>query len=356
MPRKKNKRHNTSIAPISAVGVEVPTVKEKKKEVEPELPNLDPYNKDIYFKIYFPDLFADILLLVFSFFISHELFSERGLFVRLQPWHISAMYSIVTLTVPWYLGYLYVHNKSYYEKGIMKLLLWLFCIMVVMILINLIRLVFKMEGIMDPEFMNNPTGFTAVFSMFLLVIGPMMSIGGGMAADDEKDEIKNGPTKFDPSNASVTGVFAILIIAIAAMIYIIGQFGEGAGGWVVIVGFLGGPLVAVIVYGIFLKLIMLLDGLGIYQYLKLFATNSFPFFIIAVLVFWSGVAVHFMMEDFANSAGRLSRGGMLFALCVSGLIPFRIFMMFNAPLRLINIIIGICTVAYFIIQMMMLTI
>lgn len=294
---------------------------------------------------------ADLLLIIFSFFTSEELFSLNGLFYQVKPWHVLAMYSIVTLTIPWYLGYIFARNKPYYSKIFMKITLWLFIVMVLMILVNLMRLVFQLDAI-EEQFKNDINGFMAAFALFLLIIGPMMCISGAVTGQEELEEIINPGKKKTFEKNNVMTVFIILIISIAVMLYIFGVFPKDYGILAVFCGFFGGPLVAIVTYGLFLGLIKLLNNIGIYPYLKMIAQNSFPFFIIAVLVFWSGMAIYFMQRDFGNGYGQLSMGGMLFSVFVSGLIPFRILMMFNAPLRVTNIVIGILSLAYFLFQMM----
>lgn len=331
--------------------------KEIKKEepasipVATELPRLLYYNRQFFYTVNFPELFADLLLIVFSFFVSHELFSASGVFQSLQSWQISAMYCIVVLTLPWYLGYIYVRNAAHYAKGVMKIFLWTFILMVLMILIYLIRLVVNgnLEESVD---LSGPDEFTAAFSMFLLVLGPMMCMGGAASAKNSFSPEGSKSGKFDPNNMMATGALFMIVGAIAFMIYFTGLFPPDSGGWVAVVAYLGGPFASVIVFGIFLGFLHLLDRIGIYKYFAIIAQNSFPFFITAVLVFWSGIAIHFMKTDFTNPEGGLSMAGMLFSVCVSGLIPFRIIMMFNAPLRIVNIVIGIFTLTYFLWQMM----
>ena len=99
----------------------------------------------------------------------------------------------------------------------------------------------------------------------------------------------------------------------------------------------------------------LLDKIGLYKYLVIIAKTTFPFFIISVLVFWSGVIIHFMKTDFTNTDGNLSAGAIIFSVCVSGLIPYRIIGMLNPPWRLSNIIIGLLSMTWFFYKMAELT-
>ena len=135
------------------------------------------------------------------------------------------------------------------------------------------------------------------------------------------------------------------------MLLFISIFQDSSSGWGTILAFVVAPLSACIVYGLFIGILSLLNKFGLYKYFKFIAINLFPFFIIVVLVFWSGVALHFMQNDFADANGKLSLSGMLFSVCISGLVPYRLVMLFNAPLRLSNIFFGTITLIYFFWQM-----
>lgn len=331
-------------------------VNNKNTDTKKEHPYLPPYNKNFFYKLYFPDLIADILLIVFGVFTSNELFSDTGIFYQIESWQTLILYSAVTIIIPWYMGYIYVRNQAFYPKLFMKITLWVFILMMLMILVNLVRMVIEMDDIED-KFMQGPDGFMAVFAMFLLVMGPMCSIGGAARADEELTSEPGTLKGYDAERTATTGAFTIMLLAIAIMIYIIGLFPADSTGFLaVLCGFFGGPLGAILVFGLYMGLLKLLDKIGIYKYLKLITQHSAPFLIVAVLVFWSGVAIHFMQHDFGDGSGKISLGGMLFSVFVSGLIPFRIVMMFNAPLRLINIIIGILSLSYFFVQLILLTV
>ena len=332
--------------------------KEPNKDVgeEPEkdaLPNLPAFDPIYFYKFYLPDFLADLTLIIFSFFVSDTLFSKGGIFIHLQTWQIASMYCIVVLTIPWYLGYLYVKNSIFYNKGVMKLFQWIFILMTLMILIQLMRIVFSQD--LSDNFLSGKDGFTAAFAVFLIVLGPMMCIGGSMQATDEFTSKKPESQKFDPDKfMSGSAALLIVVLAIGFMIYIIGLFPPNSSFWVVMLGYLGGPVLAVIVFGLFVAFLKLLDNIGIYKYLKVLAVNTFPFFIISVLVFWSGIAIYFMQGDFGNAQG-IPRGAMLLTVIFSGLVPFRVIMLFNAPLRLSNIIMGVSSLSYFFWQMLQIT-
>jgi hypothetical protein len=317
------------------------------RDAEFTLPSLPAYSREYFFSIDLPELFADILLVVFAFLISDELFSGTGIFLQLENWQVAAMYGVVVLMLPWYLGFVYVRNSAFYGKKTMRVFLWTFILMTLMILVALIRLVISTDWA--------PTGgaedeaeFTGAFSVFLLVLGPMMCFGGANAAYQSFSSEGDDAKKFRPDRFATSGALLVIVLAVAFMIYFIGESGDSA--WAVIGAFIGGPLAAVIVYGLFLGLLSMLDNWGLYRRLSVLAQNLFPFLVTAVLVFWAGVAIHFMRSDFQAPQG-LSTAEMLFSITVSGLVPFRIVMLFNAPLRIVNIVIGLISLAFFMGQM-----
>ena len=197
----------------------------------PELATKKAFDRALFYRFSFRETLVDVLFVVFSFFVSDEFFEESIIFNELKSWQVVAMYGVVVLTLPYYMGYLYERNKSYFSKAVMKIYLWAFILMTLMILINLVRLVFKIMGNAD-NFLHDANGFTAAFSMFLLVLGPMMCIGGALTAQNEIGLSGDKQFKFDSDRFASSGVFLLITLAVALMIYFIGLFPEGSGGWV----------------------------------------------------------------------------------------------------------------------------
>ena len=151
---------------------EVLALKEREKEAiaTKEIPHMEPYVKEVFYGFNLNGLLIDAILIIFSFIISGEFFSEGGLFDRLKTWQILGMYCAVVMMLPYYLGYVYQRNTAYFSKRVMKLQLWIFIIMTFMVLVNLVRLVLSMEDIENLK--NDENSFFAAFSMFMLVLRP----------------------------------------------------------------------------------------------------------------------------------------------------------------------------------------
>jgi hypothetical protein len=320
---------------------------EIKTALPKEIPHLEAYVKEVFYSFNYQSLIIDGLFILFSFLISGQFFSEGGLFDSLKKWQILAMYCAVAITMPYYLGYIYSRNSAYFSKSALKLQLWIFIIITLVVLINLMRLVFELGDVENVG--NDENGFFAVFAVFMLVLGPMTSIAGSMQAYSEYTDEPEDDTKFnlESDRYGALAAFAILILAVAFMIYFIGLFGSKIGGWAAVLSMFGGCFAAVIVLGIFMSVMKFLSKIGVYKYIAITAKKSFPFFIVAILVFWSGVNLHFMHADFANSSGKVPAGAVFWTVISSGLIPFRLVMMFSPPWRLSNILLGLASMIWF---------
>lgn len=341
-----SKRHPKNLNKGGAKALAAKQELENEPKVEvPPIPKLKPFVRETFFGFSIQALLIDLLFIAFSFLISDEFFSNEGLFDKLKTWQILAMYCAVVCMMPYHLGYVYVRNSAYFSKPAMKVQLWIFILITAMTLVNLIRLVIGIDDIENIK--NDVTGFFAVFSMFMLVLGPMMSIGGAMQARDEFSNSKEDFEKFNSDSFGTMGAFMIMILAIAFMVYFIGLFPQEHSGWAAVAGMFLGPLAAVIVMAFYMGFLTLLSKIGVYKYLRLFSINAFPFLIIAVLVFWSGVTIHFMYSDFGNAHGKVPLLAVIFSVVISGLLPFRLIMMFKPPWQLSNMIIGFATLAWF---------
>lgn len=321
-----------------------PEKPQNKPSPEQELPHLPAFDKKLFYSFQWSDLLSNLLLIVFGALVSDQLFAKEGLFYRLPAWQNLSMYCLVVLTLPWYFGYLYVCNSVYFGKRVMKFFLWIYILITLVSLVNMVRLGISQYN--EQKDLYNITGFVEVLSSFLLVLGPMMCLGGSATAYNQFSKDGNS-NHFDPSKPSVTGILFMLLLAIALMIWILGQFPENSGFGVVLLAYLGGPFLATIVYALFLGLLSLLDSWGVYRYLSLAAKFSFPMFITAVLVFWSGVAIYFMKNDFSSGNGKVAWGGLLFTVIASGLLPYRLISLLNAPLRLSNLMLGTASLLFF---------
>jgi len=294
------------------------------------------FDKNFFWRINVSELIADAGLILFSIFFSRYCFRDVDILHSLRPWQFMSIYAIVVLTLPWYLGYIYAFFEEYYGKVMMRIILITFIIIVLVVLIYMIRIMFSLHWMDDdakPDQMENIMG---MFSLFLLVLGPMMCIGGFVAGKDDSEPAK----KASDNDASPTAALMIIVLAIAFLVWWSSYPAVQNHGWLEILIFFGSSFAAVIVFGIYLAIVTFLKKMGVYAYLSKFAATMFPVFIVCILVLWSDIDQHFIMEDFGNG-GQMSLKYAILTLSIAGFIPFRLIMLFQPPLRFINMAIGI---------------
>lgn len=340
MSKRSHKKSQTQLVQAIQPGEE--RIPESKKT---EIPKLEPFVKEIFYGFNFNSLLIDAILITFSFIVSDQFFAPGGMFDGFKTWQILALYCAVLVMLPYFLGYIYVRNSAYFSKPAMRLQQWIFIIITLMVIVNLIRLVLNIEDVENLK--NDENAFFAVFGMFMIVLGPMMSMVGVFQAEEEFSRGEESIEEFNANHFAGKGAMFILILAIGFMVYFIGFFDKENSGWGAVLSMFLGPLAAVIVMGIFMAILTFLSKIGIYKYLVVFTKNLSPFMIIIILVFWSGVTMHFMYRDFSNANGQVPKTAVLLSVILSGLVPFRLIMMFSPPWRLSNILIGIAAMTWF---------
>lgn len=295
------------------------------------------FDEAFFWRINVSELIADAGVILFSIFFSRYLFKEADILHALKPWEIMGLYAVVVLTLPWYLGYMYAIYEEYYSKFVMRTIMVVFIIIVLFVLVYMVRIMFSSGQMDDNAPADTITTTTDIFSLFLLVLGPMMSIGGLVAGKDDCDTIRKKDTDDD---ASPTAALLILVLAIAFLAWWVSIPAVQNHGWLALLAYLGCAFPAVIVYGLFLWFKSFLRKMGVYHSLARLAGYLFPFFIIVILILWSDIGQHFIIMDFGNG-GKMSFKYLLLSLSIAGFIPFRAILLFQPPLRLINIAIGI---------------
>ena len=125
------------------------------------------------------------------------------------------LYTVVVLTLPWYLGYLYAHFEAFYSKLFCKIILWIFILIVLATLGYVLDVCLSIPWTEEGKTDKITENF-AMFSLFLLVLGPMMALGGVTAGQDDFSK-KSG--KYDPTNPSVTSVLLLIVCAIGFLVW-----------------------------------------------------------------------------------------------------------------------------------------
>jgi hypothetical protein len=313
--------------------------------VQPELPKQNPYDPKFFWKVSISELLADAAIILYAFFFSGYLFKDVNILTAVKPWQLLGLYTIVVLILPWYLGYLYAHFEAFYSKTFCKIILWIFILIVLATLGYLLAVCMSIPWTEEGKTDKITENF-AMFSLFLLVLGPMMALGGVTAG---QDDFAKHSGKFDPENPSVTSVILIIVCAIGFLVW--GMSFQLVKDHIIlfILVYLGCSIPAILLYLAYIKLMVLLDKWGVYESLTSFASYSFPFFIVSVLIFWNGIGMHVILNIVGSNG--ISFRGLITSLVITGVIPFRLIMLLTPPLRLINIVIGIAAFVLFIVSL-----
>ncbi len=313
----------------SAVSNGDPVIEVKKK---------NPYDPQFFWKISISELLADAGIIAYAFYFSQYFFKENNILGIIKPWQLMGLYAMVALTLPWYLGYLYARWDIFYQKIITKIVKWFF------IAIALAVLVYLMVMALDVPWDNlgktdKLTENFAMFLTFLLVLGPMMSIPGFIAGQNDCENPKKESN--DVNDPSVTGVMMMIVLAIGLLVWWANSDFTHNHSWMIIVVYLGSCVAAVIVFGVFWAFLTLLKKLGVYKPLANFFQSFFPLFIVSILILWNEIGMRLIMTSTGSDYAKISFGKLFFIVTVSGFIPFRLIMILTPPIRLINLLIGI---------------
>ncbi len=105
-----------------------------------------------------------------------------------------------------------------------------------------------------------------MFSMFLLVLGPMMSIPGFIAGQDDCEKPKTDDS--DAYNPSVTSVMMLIVLAIGFLVWWANSDLAQKHGWLILPIYLGSCVAAVAIFGIYYALLTFLKKIGFINYLQ----------------------------------------------------------------------------------------
>ena len=284
---------------------------------------------------------ADLLLILFGI-LNVAVNKEENSAKELDSEGIVLHFLIILTVVPWYGGYL-LHHFDSYSKAIRRTLQWILGFVVLSLVVFLVILFFPIME--NADNLNSTQSFLVAFGMFFLVLGPLMLIGG--YADHrflDEDEIKDSIPW-----PQVTLVMMIIILSILFMILIIGIFDPGWTGegsfLIVMAGFLGGPLLAVICAVPFVfvgQWIERKDKMRLtFQLLRWLV----PLIVFNSLIWWNDIVLNHLASSDSYTKNDLSM--VLFSVLIGGILPFRILMTLKPPLRKISIIGGVFSISIY---------
>lgn len=285
---------------------------------------------------------ADIVLLIYGiilFFIGRQESSISGL----SNEGTSLLFIAVISLIPWYSGYL-LHHFDQYKKWLRQIIQWVFG---AIILSLVVFLVITLLPVIDDQ--KEPTPFQvfiAAFGMFFMVLGPMMMIGGYADALFLDDNHNDGPVKWP----IVTFVMLLITLSILFMIIIIGLFDPtwkgDAGFGVVMLGFFGGPIAAMIVFAPFMLLGNWLEKKDHYRIVPKSLAYLIPLLVFNSLIWWNDIVLKEMSPLWEGHRPDIST--IIWSMTLAGIIPFRLLILIKPPFRWIRLLSGTAAIAVYV--------
>lgn len=285
---------------------------------------------------------ADIVILIYGivlFFIGKQESSISGY----SNEGVALLFIVVISLVPWYSGYL-LHHFDQYKKWLRRIIQWIFG---AVILSLIIFLVLTLMPVFDEQ--GDPTPFQvfiAAFGMFFMVLGPMMMIGGYADAQFLDDKHSDGPIKWP----MVTFTMLILVLAILFMILIIGLFDPtwkgNAGFGVVMLGFFGGPLAAILVVIPFGLAGSYLEKVDKHRILPKILAYLIPLLVFNSLIWWNDIVLKEMSPLWEGQ--KPSVPTIVWSMTLAGIIPFRLLLSIKPPFLWIRMISGVIALAVYV--------
>lgn len=284
---------------------------------------------------------ADILILLFALY---TFFSGNGkqTSILINPKDPSEQFLIVISVIPWYLGYL-LHHFEIFPKILRRLLQWTTALITLAMIVFLIIFLFPL---IDQD-QNDPYSiFLISFGSFMMVLGPMMMMSGYL---DAPFIDQNSTTSYSKNWPVVTFTMLLITLAILFMILIIGYFdptwqGNASFG-VVMLGYLGGPLLAILVAVPFILIATYLEKIDRHKIIPSLFRYGIPAICFFYLLKWNDLILSKFIVDFGF--GHFKPSYAFLTLIISGIIPFRILILIKPPFSLLSLIIGITSIGLY---------
>lgn len=305
--------------------------------------------KNYFWKINAGELIADLLLIAYSVFFSKYLFEGEGFFHSSGHFTILSIYLVMMMFIPWYLGFILARFEEFYkEKRIVTIAAWVFVLVGLFVVVFFFIIMFHTGLFEETTETDSATELLGWFSIFFIVLGPMMGIGGMMAS---KELIRDGKI-----GESMNFLGAMLAITLSIFFlcwwgftmdpdYFSNELVEFlAFGGIFIGSCFAGVIVTGLVMAAFHGIGWVLDKLKIMRQALFMAEILFPVVIISALVVWNEFGIHYIKEVVGRDAGLFT---LIIALTITGFLPFRIISLFTPPVKGINIIIGLTALGFY---------
>ncbi len=301
------------------------------------------YNPSTFWKLDWRQLFADIPYVLFAVYFSQQVVNDTTLFRSLSPLQLLQVFVLVSLFLPFYLGFIYAKYKIVYPKIVSRIVSLFGLLGFLIQLMFLVQLnIRSMEAGQGEKYVE---WFFLLLSLFLLFLIPAAASGGfkmGRKVFGKEDALR--PEK------QLGNLFAVLLgicLFLFQFIYFVDE--ERAMGWRCLVFFLELGISIYVANRVFVFMRFVKRKLlekNHYRRVTGFIETIFPLIITSVLLIWSQVANHAAQKAIGEDTHRPVIV-IIFALILSGVIPFRLFLLFNPPLRFYNLLTGLAAFAFF---------
>ena len=339
-PNKNNSQSKRESKDVSLEDQSSFNTKTIKRADEPEL-RLPAYDPSKFWKIDWKALPVDFAFILFGIILSRGYFSNY-FFTEISPTKLLALYLFVVIAVSWYMGFILGRYTIYYNETLNKMARWILGIAGITLLGYLMAIIITMVDDRN-QVVDKSAEHFGMFATFMLVIGPLFGIGGYMTAQRAiKFEATGILEKEDDGEMMYVGLICMLV-SVAFLVYVsqlnFVQQSSASFIWFIFI-FIGAALAGVVAFLIMKAIKWFLVLIGLYYRLAFIFETAFPFVIISALIFWNEMQRHYLSG--------LSPTTFLGVLFFTGILPFRMMLVFNPPLRAINLLIGIASFAFYI--------
>lgn len=314
-------------------------------------------------KIDIPLLITDLLLIIFSASVSRYLFNDMDIIHHWPSWQLQALYAITMFIVPWYMGYQYGIISGYYKQAITIILLPILVLTILAMDIYMFRILLSVMGAMDKD---KASFITGIVSIFIMIIGPVMGIAGYSESKKvlNENDASKGASSYTSWRDDLLMISSIKDLPVAALCIVIMMsvaLMTWLGSYVVVkdhfilvlLVFIGSVVVACGIFLYFNWLRFRLRKTTFFNPVINLCAKFIPLIIVALLAVWVGIELSFIRDDLGQS-GKISAITLLWILLVTGILPYRVIMLFNPPFKWINFFTGLIALTYFIIKMIQL--
>ncbi|HNL69607.1 MAG TPA: hypothetical protein PKK76_13825 [Leptospiraceae bacterium] len=275
------------------------------------------------------ELSFDAGILFCTAIIRFALFGDRPIAEALASWQLVVVYLLVCFAIPSYMGYVLGRYAKFTGRFTQRLILTIFSVVILTIFVFLTRIMLQLQD-------QNLMGFLLCSGTGLLLMGSIAGIVT-MANAEDTEVVTNA---FENPILSILGVTGSVILLFYLGIY--KPFGitfEGGLGFLEFLAvFVGCPFAGVLfilVVGLAENAVMKAGGGEVLERMR---HVLIPLFIAVSLMIFSNFAGHFLGQTSQSVGGSSLARILLFTF--SGVLPFRIVLVFMPPVRITNVIIG----------------